>query len=197
WTGVDPGASGWIVQSIGRRPRALGGQVSARRRAVLVAAPAALAIVLVPLRDHVSAANLALILVLAVLGSAVGGGVVVGAVGRTAAAAAFDFSLTPPYGSFAIHRGDDIVTTILMGVVGISGGVLIERTRRSEAEAAARRAEVTRFHRRAEMAAGGEPPWRLIAIAADELAALLDVVDIGYERGAAPAHMAVLTHWGA
>jgi Domain of unknown function (DUF4118) len=155
------------------------------------------AVALVPLRDHVSPANLALILVLAVLAAAVVGGRLGGAVGGLVGAAAFDFFLTVPYRSFTIERTDDVVTTVLLCIVGIAGGELIDRARRSEADAVARRADVARFQRRAELAAGGEPPARLIATAGEELIAVLGLVDATYERGPAPRDMAVLTHWGA
>jgi hypothetical protein len=154
-------------------------------------------IALVPLRDHASAANLALVLVLVVLGAAVLGGRAVGVVAGAVTAVAFDFFLTQPYGSLTIARGDDVATTVLLAVVGLVGGELVERARRSEADALARRAEMDGFQRRAELAAGGERPARLIGRTGEELAALLALTDVTYERGPAPADMAVLTHWGA
>src|SRR4051794_33348893 len=120
--------------------------------------PVVVAAALVTARGHVSAANLALLLVLAVLASAVVGGRLVGVAAGVLAAAAFDFLLTVPYGSFAIHRRDDVVTTVTLAVVGLVGGELIQRGRRSEAEAAARRGEGAGVERRAEPAAGGGPP---------------------------------------
>jgi Domain of unknown function (DUF4118) len=171
--------------------------ISARRPLVATLLPVVVAFGLVPLRGHVSAANLALVLVLAVLAGAVIGGRVAGVVGGVVAAAAFDYLLTVPYGSFSIDRRDDVVTTVLLAVVGMVGGELIERARRSEAEAAARRAQLARFERRAELAAGGEPPARLIVRTGEELVAILHLVDARYEAGPAPRDLALLTHWGA
>ena len=162
-----------------------------------VVVPIAVVAALVPLRGHVSAANLALLLVLVVLGGAVLGGRAVGVVVGVVTAVAFDFFLTEPYGSFAIARGEDVATTVLLAIVGLVGGALVERARRGEADALARRAEVEQLERRAELAAGGEPPRRLIARAGEELASVLSLADVTYERGPAPAGMAVLTHWGA
>jgi Domain of unknown function (DUF4118) len=162
-----------------------------------VAIPIAAVVVLIPLRSGVSAANLALVLVLVVLGIAVMGGRSAGLVAGVVTALSFDYFLTAPYGSFSIHRRDDVVTTVLLAVVGVLGGELVERARRSTADARARRAELDRFHRRAELAAGGERPSRLIARTGEELTSLLALNDISYERGPAPADMAVLTHWGA
>jgi K+-sensing histidine kinase KdpD len=162
-----------------------------------VVAPVVVTIALVPLRDHVNAANLALLLVLVVLGVALTGGRVVAAVAGAMTALAFDFLLTVPYGAFTIRSRDDILTTVLLVVVGLVAGEIVARARRSEAEARAQHSEVERVHRRAELAAGGEPPGRLIARTGDELAAMLGLVDVRYVRGPAPSTMAVLTHWGA
>ena len=73
-------------------------------------------------------------------------------------ALAFDFFLTVPYGSFSIDRGEDVLTTALLAAVGLIGGALVERARRSERMAEVRGLEVERFQRRAELAASGEPP---------------------------------------
>jgi hypothetical protein len=162
-----------------------------------VVGPVVLTVALVPLRDHVGAANLALVLVLVVLGVAVTGGRVVAAVAGATTALAFDFFLTVPYGAFSIRRSDDLLTTVLLVIVGLVAGDIVARARRSEAEASAQRSEVERVHRRAELAAGGEPPGRMIARTGDELAAMLGLVDVRYERGTAPSTMPVLTHWGA
>ena len=54
---------------------------------------------------HVLNANLALVLVLVVLGSAVGGGRVAGVVAAVVAALAHDFYLTAPHGSFTVTGG--------------------------------------------------------------------------------------------
>ncbi|HEY7045484.1 MAG TPA: DUF4118 domain-containing protein [Nocardioidaceae bacterium] len=167
------------------------------RIALATAISIGLVAVLIPLRTHTRSANLALVLVLAVLAAAVVGGRVIGVVTGVVIAVAFDFFLTQPYGSFSIERGDDVQTTILLAAVGLVGGELVERARRSEADAEARRREVARFQRRAELAASGEPPARLISRSAEELAELLSAVDVQYRAGAAPARVAVLTHDGA
>jgi Domain of unknown function (DUF4118) len=162
-----------------------------------VVVPVLAAALLVPLRDHISAANLALILALVVLGLAVAGGRRAGAVAGVVTAIAFDFFLTVPYESFAIDSSDDITTAAILVVVGGIGGELVERARRSQADAAARRSEVEQIHRRAELAAGGEPPARLIARTGEELTQVLGLVGARYEPGPPPPAMAVLTHRGA
>ena len=84
--------------------------------------PLACVIALVPLRAHVLNTNLALVLVLVVLGAAVAGGRAAGLAAALSAALAYDFFLTVPYGSFTMERGDDIETTVLLGLSASSAG---------------------------------------------------------------------------
>jgi K+-sensing histidine kinase KdpD len=159
-----------------------------------VVGPLVAVVALVPLRGHVLNSNLALILVLVVLGIAVAGGRTAGLIGALVAALAYDFVLAPPYGSFAIERSSDIETTVLLGLIGLIAGELVERARRSEAAAIARRRELERVRRRAELAAGGEPPGRLIALSADELTDLLGLAACRYVPTAAPEDLPIFTH---
>jgi K+-sensing histidine kinase KdpD len=167
------------------------------RLAGAIAVPIVVVAALIPLRDHVRNTNLALVLVLVVLVAAVAGGRLVGLVVGLVTATAFDFFLTQPYQSFTIERADDIQTTFLLGAVGLIGGELVERARRSQADADARRLEIARFQRRAELAASGEPPGRLINRSAAELTDLLTLADVSYQPGPAPSTVAMLTHDGA
>jgi K+-sensing histidine kinase KdpD len=171
--------------------------LTAWRLAGALVVPVVVVAMLIPVREHIRNTNLALVLVLVVLVAAVVGGRLVGLVVGVVTATAFDFFLTQPYQSFTIERGDDIHTTILLGAVGLIGGELVERTRRSQADADARREEIARFQRRAELAASGEPPGRLINRSAAELTDLLTLADVSYQPGPAPQAVAVLTHDGA
>jgi Domain of unknown function (DUF4118) len=157
-------------------------------------APPLAALALVPLRAHVLNANLALVLVLVVLGAAVAGGRVAGVVAAVSAALAYDFFLTAPYGSFTIERGDDLETVVVLGLIGLVAGELVERARRSEAAAIAGRRELARVRRRAELAAGGEPPGRLIEQSAEELTELLDLKACRYIPAPTPEDLPVFTH---
>lgn len=157
-------------------------------------APVAVAVALLPLRAHVLNTNLALVLVVAVLGVAVAGGRTAGVVGALSSALAYDFFLTVPYGSLKIERGDDIGTTVLLALIGLIAGELVERARRGEAAAIARRRELARVERRAELAAGGERPGRLIALSAEELTEILDLKVCRYVPGPPPEDLPVFTH---
>lgn len=156
--------------------------------------PVVVAVALVPLRAHVLNTNLALVLVVVVLGVAVTGGRVAGVVGALSAALSYDFVLTVPYGSFTMERSDDIETTLLLALIGLIAGELVERARRSEAAAIARRRDLERIHRRAELAAGGERPGRLIEQSAEELTELLHLKVCRYVPEPSPETLPVFTH---
>ena len=96
------------------------------RTFVLAVASIAVVVLLVPLRDDVRSANLALLLVLVVLATAVVGGRRAGIVVGVVVAVAFDFFPTQPYQSFTIEEGADVQTTILLGLVGLVGGELVD-----------------------------------------------------------------------
>jgi K+-sensing histidine kinase KdpD len=164
------------------------------RVGVALLAPVAVAAALVPLRAHVLNTNLALVLVVAILGTAVAGGRLAGVVGALSAALSYDLFLTLPYGSFKIEHGDDIETTVLLAVIGLIAGEMVERARRSEAAAIARRRDLERIHRRAELAAGGERPGRLIEQSAEELTELLDLKVCRYVPEPPPETLPVFTH---
>jgi uncharacterized protein DUF4118 len=157
-------------------------------------APVVAAGLLVPLRSHLLNTNLALVLVVVVLGTAVVGGRTAGVVGALTGALSYDFFLTEPYGSFKIERSDDIETVVVLGLIGLIAGELVERARRSEAAAIARRRELDRIERRAELAAGGESRGRLIARSAEELTEILDLKACRFVPTPPPDGVPVFTH---
>jgi K+-sensing histidine kinase KdpD len=164
------------------------------RLGLALVAPAVVALLLVPLRSHVQSANLALVLVLAVLCVAVAGGRAAGIVAALSAALSYDFFLVVPYRSFTIARSDDIETTVLLALIGLIAGEIVERARRSEVAAIARRRDLDRIERRAELAAGGERPGRLIALSAEELTDLLDLDACTFVPTPPPENLPVFTH---
>jgi hypothetical protein len=167
---------------------------SLARVAVGSLAPVVAAAVLLPLRAHVLNTNLALILVVVVLGAAVAGGRPAGVVGALTGALSYDLFFTEPYGSLKIARADDIETVVVLGVIGLIAGELVERARRSEAAAIARRRELDRVQRRVELAAGGESRGRLISRSAEELTEILDLKACRFVPSAPPEGMPVFTH---
>src|SRR5277367_5823108 len=111
-----------------------------------VIVPIGIALLLVPSRGHLSAADDALVLVVVTVAIASWGHRGAAALAALVAAASFDFLLTRPYGSFRISRQDDITTEILFVVVGLIVGELAARGRRHQRAAARGRLELSRIH---------------------------------------------------
>ena len=105
-------------------------------------APIAVAIVLVPLRDEIDNANLALILVFVVVIAAILGGRRAGAVAAVTSTLAFDFFLTRPFLSARVESADDIETLLILLAVGLLVGELASR--RTTRRGATRRKRPTR-----------------------------------------------------
>jgi Domain of unknown function (DUF4118) len=164
------------------------------RIAAAVLAPVVAAIALVPLRAHVLNTNLALVLVLVVLGAAVAGGRPAGVTSALAAALCYDFFFTVPYGSLKVERGDDIESIVLLALIGLVAGELVEWARRNERAALVRGRELDQVRRRAELAAGGERPSRLIEVSAKELTDLLGLKACRFVRAPVPDDLPVFTH---
>jgi Domain of unknown function (DUF4118) len=144
--------------------------------------PIGVAAGLIPLRDHVAAADTALLLALVILVAATLGGRLTGAAAAVEAAVAFDLFFTKPYYSLRINRAEDLETAVLMLIVGVAIGEIVTRGKRHRFAAHVSRSNLARVSRITELAAGGEPPGRLIRVARTELIDLLDVNDAEFER---------------
>ena len=139
--------------------------------------PTAVALLLVPSRGHVGAADDALVLVVVTVAVASFGKRVPAALAALVAAASFDFLLTKPYGSFRISRQADITTELLFVAVGLIVGELAARGRHHQQAAARGRLGISRIHDLGEqIAAGEEPDFVLIAVA-NQLRELLSLQD--------------------
>jgi hypothetical protein len=95
----------------------------------IVAAIGAIAAVLVagllvPLRDWLGSANVALILAAVVVGAAVFGGRFAGGITSIAAALSFDYFYTEPLYNLRINDHQDIITALLLLVLGVAVGQL-------------------------------------------------------------------------
>lgn len=144
---------------------------------VIVGIPAAVGVaaVLAAFRSLFDATNAALVLMIVVVGVAALGGRVAGVVTALAAVASFDFFHTQPYLSLAIDSRDDIETTALLLVAGLLVGTIASAQRLSRTRAGAALGEVRRIHRVAERAVSGATSADVIAVAQDELTALLSL----------------------
>ena len=84
----------------------------------------AVALALTPLRDSIGATNAALILTLVVVGAAAAGGRVAGATTAVVGSLGFNAGFAPPYGTLRIASPEDVLTCVLMVVVGVAVGQL-------------------------------------------------------------------------
>jgi hypothetical protein len=158
--------------------------------------PLLVAVACVPVRAEVPPADRALLLALAVLTAALLGGRLVGAVAALVAAFSFDFFHTRPYYSLRISRAEDIETALLLLVVGIAIGEVVTRSRHYRALAGVSRQELLRIRHLAELAAGGEPPGRLIRVVRNQLVELLDLKACEFESGPIVDSLPRLLHTG-
>ena len=170
--------------------------VSPQAWVVALAGPVVVSAALVLVRPEIRTSNVSLVLVLVVMGAAILGGRLGGAVAALVSVASFDFFFTRPYYSFTINSRDDIETALLLLVTGLIVGELVVRTRRSEARAAESREEVVRVRRLSELAAGGEPAGRLISIVQGELVSLLHTRECRFERLPFREDLPELAHQG-
>ena len=140
------------------------------------------AAVLVPVRSSIGTANAALVLVLFVLVGAVIGGRSAGVASAVIAAMAFDFLHTKPYGSLKIADGRDILTAVLLVVVGIVIGEITLRADRIRAAGLRRGSGVKRIHRVAQLAAEGLSAEDVILAVTAELTDTLHLRNCWFER---------------
>lgn len=147
---------------------------------------------LVGIRGEISNVNVALVLVLVVLAAARLGGRTAGAMAGVAAATSFDFFHTRPYGLLKIADANDIVTTLLLLVVGLVMGEVVERSTRFKDRMHDDQTQLRRLHRVATLAASSEHDDRdLVLSVAAELIDTLRLEDCRFE---APPFLTELPH---
>jgi hypothetical protein len=157
----------------------------------------ALGFVLVPLRDDVSPAALALLLVLPVLLGATTGGRLGGAITAVVAVLSFDFFLTRPYLSLTIDSQDDVETAVLLLVVALVVGTVAAGARRASFRAERGRHEIDSLHRMAQTVADDNAVSDMIEVARRELIRVLDLDGCEFDRTAVRSPLPELAHSGA
>jgi hypothetical protein len=151
---------------------------------IAVGAPCALAAALVPLRNHIDNANVALLLAALVVVIAARGMRVAAAIAAASAMMWFDFFHTRPYQSFTINSHDDVVTAVVLLAVGLFVGEIAYRGRGHREAAVEGRTQIGRIHSIAELVAAGESAEMLVIVVAGELRELLSLQDVRFEHGA-------------
>jgi hypothetical protein len=143
--------------------------------------PIAVACALVPLRDQLNNANVALAMVVVVVLAGITGGTGVGALAAVVSALSFDFFHTEPYLSLTINSQDDVETTVLLLAVGLLVGAMASRASRARASAALGRSELRRIHGLAEQVSGGSAAADVILSAEEQLTQLLRLQSCRFE----------------
>lgn len=150
--------------------------------AVGVVLPVMVGLALVPVRDLVSNATVALALGLAVVVVGTTGRRVAAAVAAASAALAFDVFHTQPYGSFVITRAADIEAAVLLLVAGLVVGQVASRNRVLKIRADDTVGDLARLHAVAELVADGAPAMTVVPLVAKELTDLLCLRDCRFEE---------------
>jgi hypothetical protein len=144
-------------------------------------APIVVSLILVPFRDELDNANLALILVLVVVVAAILGGRGAGALAAVMATLSFDFFLTRPFLSMDIETSDDIETVLILLGVGLLVGEMASRGRRSQRGRERAAEAILRVHRVADVIAQGGAVDDVVGSVTRELRALLSLHDCWLE----------------
>jgi hypothetical protein len=124
-------------------------------------------------RGEVTHANAALMLALVTIVAATIGGRWAGGATALAGALGFDYFLTKPYDSLAIKDGSEIITTILLFVVGIAVGQIVLERVRAERGKQDGVDEVSGLHRVSRLVADGAPVGDVVTAVEVEVAKVL------------------------
>ena len=154
------------------------------------------AALLVGVRDAFGTTNIALILVALIVVAAAFGGRVAGVTAALVAAMSFNFFHTQPYLSLRIRDGDDIITVILLVVVGLVVGELALLRQRTREEAVTQAAGARRLEGLVAVLAANASVEVTWAAVRDGLVDELDLRSAQFRPGAGPADVPVITRSG-
>jgi len=150
-----------------------------------LAAPLALAAILIPFRTSFPNTDAALALILVVVAVAANGDRLAGVLAAVSAAVWFDFFLTQPYERFSITSRTDIETTVLLLVIGVAVTELAVWGRRQHAAASRRAGYLEGINSAAQAVATGSSPSVLIEQVTGQLSRLLTLRSCRFQRGVA------------
>jgi signal transduction histidine kinase len=184
----------------GARSDAIVRNVSARLRyglllAAALAAPVAVGAALFPLRGHISATNVALLMIVPVASVAFGS-LLAAILAAASAALAFDFFWTPPLFTLNTYGGQDLIgTAVYLGVGLVIGGLASQSRQRRRAEELA--SEQAALRRVATLVAKDAPEGKVFTAAAEEVGRLARASTaqvFRYEQDGSVVRLAV---WGS
>jgi hypothetical protein len=153
-----------------------------------LAAPLAVAAVLLPFRASWSNTNVALLLVVVVVGVAAAGNRVAGGLAAVWAAIWFDFFFTLPYYRFTIRSSADATTAVLLLVTGLAVSQLAARARRLKVVAITDAGYLAQIRETASLATSATGPDVVVNHVKAQLAGLLGLEGARFEYGSLLGH---------
>jgi Domain of unknown function (DUF4118) len=160
------------------------------RAAILaaLAAPLGAAAILLPFRASWSNTNVALLLVVVIVGVSAIGNRAAGALTAVGAAAWFDFFFTLPYYRFTIRNSDDVTTAVLLLVTGLAVSQLASRARRLQVVAITDEGYLAQIHDTAALARSARSADAVVDQVRDHLIGLLGLEGSRFEYGSLLGH---------
>ena len=149
----------------------------------------AVAGLIVPLRSTIDNTNVALVLVLVIVAAASFGGRSAGVTTSVVAALAFNFFHTQPYYSLRISDRFDIITTILLAVVGLAVGEIAVLSHRHEVVADEHATGARHLERVAGLVASGASESDVWVAVRAGLVAELGLASCRFEPGMGLTHL--------
>ena len=153
-----------------------------------LAAPLAVAAVLLPFRASWSNTNVALLLVVVVVGVAAIGNRVAGGLAAVSAAVWFDFFFTLPYYRFTIRSSADVTTAVLLLLTGLAVSQLAARARRLKVIAITDAGYLVQIHETASLAKSATFPDAVVDHVKEQLTGLLGLEGARFEYGSLLGH---------
>jgi K+-sensing histidine kinase KdpD len=153
-----------------------------------LATPVAAAAILLPFRASWSNTNVAMLLVVVVVGVAAIGNRVAGGLAAVSAAAWFDFFFTLPYYRFTIRSSADITTAVLLLVVGVAVSQLAARARRLQVIAITDAGYLAQIQQIASLTQTARSPDAVADHVREQLIGLLDLEGCRFEYGSLLGH---------
>ena len=127
--------------------------------------------------------NVALILAIVVAAAAAGGGRMAGAASGAAAAVSYNFFHTEPRHSLRMDHPRDMVTVVLLAVIGVVVGELSRQRHRSRWVADRSDIGLNRVVRVSELARNGTDSETLVAAVEEEIRRELRLAEVRFELG--------------
>src|SRR5258708_24906337 len=154
--------------------------------------PLAVAAIVLPFRVDWWNTNVALVLVVAVVGVAAIGNRVAGALAAVSAFAWFDFFFTLPYYRFTIRSSADVTTAVLLLLVGLVVSQLAVRARRLQVITITDARYLAQIHETAALTQSARTPDAVAAPVRNQLIEVLDLQGCRFEYATLLRHPPLL-----